>query len=47
MVNPVTQEQVMMQGEETPAAIPNSTTVLEKSYFCTANRDWRYIIKRN
>ena len=33
MINPVTQEQVMMQGEETPAAIPNSTTVLERVTF--------------
>jgi len=33
MINPVTQEQVMMQGEETPAAVPNSTTVLERVTF--------------
>ena len=33
MVNPVTQEQVMMQGEETPAAIPGSTTIIEEVTF--------------
>ena len=33
MINPVTQEQVMMQGEETPAAIPGSTTIIEEVTF--------------
>ena len=33
MINPVTQEQVMMQGEETPAALPGSTTIIEEVTF--------------
>ena len=30
LINPVTQEQVMMQGEETPDALKNSTTIIER-----------------
>ena len=32
-INPVTQEQVMMQGEETPSAIEGSTTIIEQKTF--------------
>ena len=32
-LNPVTQEQVMMQGEETPSAIEGSTTIIEQRTF--------------
>ena len=33
VINPVTQEQVMMQGEETPMAIKGSTTMIEQKTF--------------
>ena len=33
LINPVTQEQVMMQGEETPDALKNSTTIIERVTF--------------
>ena len=33
VINPVTQEQVMMQGEETPSAIEGSTTIIEQRTF--------------
>ena len=33
MINPITQTQNMMQGKETPTAIPNSTTILTKLTF--------------
>ena len=32
-INPVTQEQVMMQGEETPSALEGSTTIIEQRTF--------------
>ena len=32
-INPVTQEQIMMQGEETPSAIEGSTTIIEQKTF--------------